>query len=160
MFEKPLEWVIRNESELDLVAAAVCADLALFRVFLLNGPMGSGKTTLMRHIGAMLGSEDEISSPTFSIANEYKLREPLPHGPDRFYHMDLYRLEDPEELFEIGFVEYLDSDLPVFIEWPGIASAWYEGTEVWIDIRALEDGSRKISILPFHTFDEHTWVTK
>lgn len=154
------EWVVKDAAGLEHVAAAVCADLAHFKVFLLNGPMGSGKTTLMRYVGKQLGVIGEVGSPTFSLVNEYHLSEKGPEGIDRIYHMDLYRLEDPDELFEIGFVEYLESGMPVFIEWPEIASSWYDGTEGLIDISIMADGSRKIRILPFIAFDEHTWVTK
>lgn len=159
MHQEGDSWIVENEEDLRAVAKAIMADMMHFKIFLLNGAMGSGKTTLMKILGDEIGLEDEVSSPTFSIVNEYRLQNPK-GGLDTIYHMDLYRLEDPDELFEIGFVEYLDSGKPLFIEWPEIAIKWYEGTEALIEIEALDNGNRKIRILPYDAIEGTTWVTK
>ena len=158
MHQEANNWIIENEEDLSAVAKAIMADMMHFRIFLINGAMGSGKTTLMKALGDAIGLEDEVTSPTFSIVNEYKLQKPK-GGLERIYHMDLYRLEDPDELFEIGFLEYLDSGNPVFIEWPELARNWFEGTEALIEIEA-DDGKRKIRILPYDAIEGTTWVTK
>ena len=82
------------------------------KIILINGEMGAGKTTLIKQILEGLNVVDNISSPTFSIINEYKTK-----GQDIIYHMDLYRINRIEELEGIGFFEYLDSGNLCFIEW-------------------------------------------
>jgi len=84
-------------------------------VILLEGDMGSGKTTLIKEIAKQLGSTDEVSSPTFAIVNEYETPE------KKIYHFDLYRLKDECEALDFGIEEYLsDQQAYSFIEWPGI----------------------------------------
>ena len=82
------------------------------KIVLISGEMGTGKTTLIKQILIGLNVIDNISSPTFSIINEYKTK-----STDLIYHMDLYRINKIEELEEIGFFEYLESGNLCFIEW-------------------------------------------
>ena len=82
------------------------------KIILINGEMGAGKTTLIKQILEGLNVVDNISSPTFSIINEYRTK-----GQDIIYHMDLYRINRLEELEGIGFFEYLESGNLCFIEW-------------------------------------------
>ena len=82
------------------------------KIVLISGEMGAGKTTLIKQILIGLNVIDNISSPTFSIINEYKTK-----STDFIYHMDLYRINKIEELEEIGFFEYLESGNLCFIEW-------------------------------------------
>ncbi len=86
------------------------------RVFLFEAPMGSGKTTFIKSLCEVLGVTDSMSSPTYSIVNEYHTA-----GKLKIFHFDLYRLRSSEELFELGFDEYLSSGHYVFIEWPELA---------------------------------------
>jgi len=81
-------------------------------IVLISGEMGVGKTTLIKQILIGLNVIDNISSPTFSIINEYKTK-----SKDLIYHMDLYRINKIEELEQIGFFEYLESGNLCFIEW-------------------------------------------
>lgn len=81
-------------------------------IVLFYAEMGVGKTTLIKEIVRQLGSEDPVSSPTFSIVNEYR----SPQGP--VYHFDFYRIHDETEALDIGVEEYFDSPNRVFIEWP------------------------------------------
>ncbi len=94
------------------VAAAILESVGDRNVVLLNGPMGAGKTTLVREIAAQLGSEDNVTSPTFAIVNEY-----IDGAGDSFFHFDMYRIERLEEAIDMGFTEYLDSGCLCFIEW-------------------------------------------
>src|SRR5688500_11060053 len=73
------------------------------KIFLFEGEMGSGKTTLIKEMCKQLGSHDHFSSPTYSIVNEYA----FPGG--RIFHFDLYRVSRVEELLDLGIEEYLDS---------------------------------------------------
>lgn len=87
------------------------------RIFTFDAPMGSGKTTFIKSLCQQLFVTDTMSSPTYSIVNEYHTSL-----NSKLYHFDLYRLKSPEELFEMGFEEYLSSGNYVFIEWPELAS--------------------------------------
>lgn len=82
------------------------------RVWLLYGEMGSGKTTLVKAVGRALGVTETMSSPTFSIVNEYD------GVPGKLYHFDLYRLTSEKEIFDIGTEEYFSSGGWCLVEWP------------------------------------------
>ena len=86
------------------------------RIFLFEAPMGSGKTTFIKSLCEFLNVIDTMSSPTYSIVNEYHT-----NSKSKLYHFDLYRLKSSEELFEIGFEDYVDSGNYLFIEWPELA---------------------------------------
>ena len=86
------------------------------RVWLLHGDMGAGKTTLIKAICDQLGVEDNVTSPTFSIINEYQsVTEPV-------YHFDFYRVKNLEEALQAGVEDYFYSGHYCFIEWPDIIS--------------------------------------
>ncbi|NMH88307.1 tRNA (adenosine(37)-N6)-threonylcarbamoyltransferase complex ATPase subunit type 1 TsaE [Flavivirga algicola] len=82
------------------------------KTLLFYGDMGVGKTTLIKAITKVLGSDDGVSSPTFSIVNEYQLLN------DKIYHFDLYRINDLEEAYNFGIEDYIDSEHWKLIEWP------------------------------------------
>ncbi|MBL4654460.1 MAG: tRNA (adenosine(37)-N6)-threonylcarbamoyltransferase complex ATPase subunit type 1 TsaE [Bacteroidia bacterium] len=84
------------------------------RIFLFYGEMGVGKTTFIKAICKSLGSNDNASSPTFSIVNEYKIDE----TQASIYHMDFFRIDKETEAIDIGLDEYLYSGCYCFIEWP------------------------------------------
>lgn len=86
------------------------------KILLFSADMGCGKTTFIKSLCRVLGSDDVINSPTYSIVNEYKTKD-----GDSIYHFDLYRLKSSQELFEIGFEDYLQSNNYVLIEWPELA---------------------------------------
>lgn len=94
----------------------VCSSLLpllLGKKVLFYGPMGAGKTTLIKELLKNLQIEGNVQSPTFSILNEYFSNE----IQDFIYHFDLYRIEKEEELIQIGFEDYLDENRTVLIEW-------------------------------------------
>ena len=83
------------------------------KVVLFNGNMGVGKTTLIKALVSALGSKDDVTSPSFSIVNEYKSKN------GTIYHFDMYRIEDEMEALNFGFEDYLNNDNNwLFIEWP------------------------------------------
>jgi tRNA threonylcarbamoyladenosine biosynthesis protein TsaE len=84
------------------------------KVVCFYGDMGAGKTTFIKALVKALGSNDVVSSPTFSLVNPYVTEK------DTIYHFDLYRVQDVEELYQIGIEDYLDSDAWILIEWPQI----------------------------------------
>lgn len=129
-----------GESDLDEWAHQFGEILTAGAVVLFDGPMGSGKTTLIRHLMKSIDAE-EASSPTFSIVNEYE----SPHGT--IYHFDLYRLEREDELIDIGFEEYLESGNICLIEWPELGEAFYPAGVNVLNIRIMEDGRRKVQLI-------------
>ena len=109
------------------------------RVFLLRGNLGAGKTTMVKAFCEKLGYAGHVNSPTFSIINQYEANgEPV-------YHMDLYRLESPEEAFEIGIEDYLHSGHYCFIEWPDIIVPYLYLPYTEIFIENTGDSARKIT---------------
>ncbi len=85
------------------------------KILLFYGEMGVGKTTLIKTLVRLLGSNDEVSSPTFSVVNEYI------GDKCSIYHFDLFRMTSEEDVFNFGFEDYFDKEHYVFIEWPEIA---------------------------------------
>ncbi len=99
--------------QLNAVARELLTAANGIKVWLFFGEMGSGKTTLIKAIGNEVGVEEGMSSPTFSIINEYDA------GPGKkIYHFDLYRIKNEGELGDIGANEYFDSGQLCFVEWP------------------------------------------
>lgn len=98
-------------SDLNFVAKKLILEYSSDRIFCFEGPLGAGKTTLIESLCRCLGSTDSLSSPTFSIINEYN--SPL----GALYHMDWYRLKNEEEAIQIGIEDYLFSGNYCFIEW-------------------------------------------
>lgn len=103
---------IDSLSELKNVAQQVVESLEGRTVVLLRGEMGAGKTTLISRIAAYLGAEDTVTSPTFALVNQYEGSE------CRIYHFDFYRIEEIEEVFDLGYEEYFYSGDLCFVEWP------------------------------------------
>lgn len=103
----------RTPDDLHEVAKHLIANYLDYRVFAFYGDMGAGKTTFIKAICKHLGATDVINSPTFSIVNVY---DSLNKGP--LYHFDFYRIKKPEEIFDIGYEDYLFSGNYCFLEWP------------------------------------------
>ncbi len=106
-----MEFQIHSIEELNSVAKEIISNFQ-HKIILFEGEMGTGKTTLIKEIILQMGSKDEVSSPTFSIVNEYE----TPMG--KVFHFDLYRIKSEEEAMDFGVEEYLDSGNYCFIEWP------------------------------------------
>ncbi len=95
-------------------AARQMVDLAApYKIVALDGDLGAGKTTLVKAFCEHLGIPELVSSPTFTIINQY----PHPEGWV-VYHMDMYRVEKPDDAYQLGLDEYFDSGSWCFIEWP------------------------------------------
>ena len=104
---------IDSLSQLDMVAEEVINELNGRSVVLFRGGMGAGKTTLISRIAAALGSEDNVTSPTFAIVNQYE-----GEGDCRIYHFDFYRIDSIDEVFDLGYEEYFYSGDLCLVEWP------------------------------------------
>jgi len=113
MMSKLLELDYQIE-EIETVAKQVLDHISS-KTVLFFGEMGAGKTTLIKSLVKLLGSDDDVNSPTFSIVNDYRIKN------GSIYHFDLYRINDEEEVLNFGFEDYLYTPNWVFIEWPQIA---------------------------------------
>lgn len=112
-----------------------------YTIFLFEGDMGSGKTTLIKQVVKDIGISENVKSPTFSLVNEYIENDLI------IFHFDLYRINKENELDSIGFYEYLDSGKLCFIEWPNIAIQNINKDYVLIKISVISDSEREIEIL-------------
>lgn len=108
-----MKFSITTLSDWDNVVKQIIPELK-HPILLLEGNLGAGKTTFSKFLLKQLGSTDEISSPTYSIVNEYN----TPKG--KVFHFDLYRLKSVEEAYDFGIEEYLDNCFLSIIEWPEI----------------------------------------
>ena len=110
---------------------------------LFSGEMGSGKTTLIKELVKQSGSKDRVSSPTYSLVNEYE------GITNSVYHFDFYRIEDELEAYDMGFEEYLDSSNQVFIEWPEkIPNLWPQHYGL-LEFTAKDEQTRTIVLTEF-----------
>ncbi|MFN5706393.1 MAG: tRNA (adenosine(37)-N6)-threonylcarbamoyltransferase complex ATPase subunit type 1 TsaE [bacterium] len=115
--------------------------LQKYKVVLFNGTMGAGKTTLISALCKKLSSADDISSPTFSIVNEYL------SNIGKIYHFDFYRIENIEEAFDIGLEEYLYSNDYCFIEWAEKIEELLPKSYLIVNISILSEIERSIEII-------------
>jgi tRNA threonylcarbamoyladenosine biosynthesis protein TsaE len=111
------------------------------KVLLFYGEMGVGKTTLIKEIVKQLGSNDGVSSPTFSLVNEYHKV-----NGDKIYHFDFYRINNEYEALDIGVEEYFYSDCWCLIEWPNKVENLLPLNSVTITITANSDQLRTIEL--------------
>src|SRR5436305_3365100 len=110
-----MEWQV-TLADLDAFAAAFWKKVEDAKVFVFHGEMGSGKTTIIAALCRAKGVLDAVSSPTFSIINEYAYNE---HGVlKKLFHIDLYRLKSEAEVVQAGVEDVVYSDTVCFVEWP------------------------------------------
>ncbi len=111
------------------------------KVILLKGELGAGKTTLIKEFVKLLGVNEAVTSPTYTIVNEY-----VRYNGNIMYHMDLYRLKSIEEAIEIGVDEMLDSGRYCIIEWPEIIEEILIDGYLMVEIDHLNEQSRIIRL--------------
>ena len=126
--------------EIEDVAKSLINKINGVNIILLKGELGTGKTTLIKSILKNLGIEENITSPTFSIVNQYSTSNLL------INHFDLYRVKSLKELDVIGFEEYLDNEGISFIEWPEIAMSKISYGYIEIYIKFIDEKSREITL--------------
>ncbi|MDB5017664.1 MAG: tRNA ((37)-N6)-threonylcarbamoyltransferase complex ATPase subunit type 1 TsaE [Mucilaginibacter sp.] len=126
--------------QLPSLASQIVSFAANNRIFLFYGDMGAGKTTLIKALCECLGTDEPVTSPTFSIVNEY-----IGKG-NRIYHFDFYRLKDQSEAFDMGYEDYFYSDAYCFIEWPEKIPGLLPEHYIRIQIKVIDNNSREIII--------------
>lgn len=133
---------IPTPAALPAAAAEFVAAMGERRLFAFRAPMGAGKTTFISEICKALGADDEASSPTFSIINEYHgsaLGRPI-------YHFDFYRIEDLAEALDMGLDDYFESGSVCLMEWPENVEPLLPDEVVNVEIKVDADGGREVSL--------------
>jgi len=135
-----MKYICRNIFELKEIAELILSSYKDKKVFAIYGDLGVGKTTFVKELVKKLGSEDIVSSPTFTIINIYK------YNKGEIYHIDLYRIEKQEGLEEVGIEEYLYSGNYCFIEWPNILEHLFDERVLKINIKRKDNKEREFEI--------------
>lgn len=132
---------IDSLSDLPEAASAVISALQGRTVVAFRGGMGAGKTTLIREMVAQLGSEDNVTSPTFAIVNQYEGA-----GGLRICHFDFYRIDDIREAYDFGYEEYFYSGDLCFVEWPEKIEGLLPDDVMTVSIEVDSEDERTITI--------------
>jgi tRNA threonylcarbamoyladenosine biosynthesis protein TsaE len=136
-----LKILIRDKRHLPAAAKKLLESAGGKKIFAFYGSMGAGKTTFIKAVCKLLGAVDVISSPTFTIVNEYRTSKGEP-----LFHIDFYRIENQEEVFDFGVEEYLTGDYYCFMEWPELVSEILPSGTVSVRITADENEQRTLVI--------------
>jgi len=132
-----MEYIAKSINETYEIAKQVADKLKGKEIILLNGDLGAGKTTFTKGLAKALGISDVVTSPTFTFMKEYS-------GRLNLYHFDMYRVEDADELYELGLNDYLNMEGGVcVIEWNKFENII---DPIIINIQVIDDTTRKIEI--------------
>lgn len=134
------EIVIKDLESITQAARDFLALAGDSRILAFYGSMGAGKTTFIKALCQVLGVEEEVTSPTFAIVNEYLSSQ----GP--VYHFDFYRIKRMEEAFDIGLEDYLDSGNLCLMEWPELIEDLLPEDTLRITINENADGTRSVAV--------------
>lgn len=132
--------IVKSLKELPDVAATILKDIGSNRIVALFGKVGAGKTTLIKEFCKLLGVTEVVSSPTFALVNEYLSGDGQP-----VFHFDFYRIKSIEEVYDIGYEEYIYSGSYCFIEWPEMILELLPETYVYLKIDETGDRTRRIT---------------
>lgn len=133
--------IIKHKRDLPAAAKRLLKFTGENRIFAFYGAMGSGKTTFIKAICESLGAVDIVSSPTFTLVNEYRTS-----FGDSLYHIDFYRIRKTEEVFDFGIEEYFSSGSYCFLEWPELIKELIPGNAVKIEISVGENEERIVEL--------------
>ena len=128
-----------SEQETEALGERFARDLPGGTVVAMYGDLGAGKTAFVRGMARGMGLSCRVSSPTFTIVNEYL-------GPRELIHFDMYRLSGADELFDIGWEDYLARGAVCAVEWSENVEGAFFGDEIRVSIRKLSDTEREITI--------------
>lgn len=129
----------KNEIETEKAGADFAASLPNGSVVAFYGDLGAGKTAFVRGMARGMGIQSRVNSPTFTIVNEYI-------GERELYHFDMYRLGSSDELFDIGWEDYISRGAVCAVEWSENVEDAFFGDEIVVTIEKLGDSERKITI--------------
>jgi tRNA threonylcarbamoyladenosine biosynthesis protein TsaE len=126
-------------NEIGATAKKMLADTSNYKVFAFHGEMGAGKTTFIHALCEAMNIADVVTSPTFSIINQYKTKQ-----AQTVYHMDLYRIKDENEAINAGVEDCLYSGNICLVEWPGKAPGIFPDNTLLVSITSVDDNTRKL----------------
>lgn len=132
-------YISRSEAQTEAIGEKFAASVPDGTVVAMYGDLGAGKTAFVRGMARGMGISARVSSPTFTIVNEYT-------GSRELLHFDMYRLEGADELFDIGWEDYLARNAVCAVEWSERVEDAFTGTETVVRIEKLGDNERKIII--------------
>ena len=132
-------YITHSEQDTEALGARLGAALPDGSVAALYGELGSGKTALVRGMARGMGIDAPVTSPTFTIVNEYE-------GARTLFHFDMYRLAGADELYDIGWEDYLSRGGVCAVEWSENVPGAFEGDEVVVSFRKLDGDSREITV--------------
>jgi tRNA threonylcarbamoyladenosine biosynthesis protein TsaE len=133
--------IYQQLNQLPSVAQQIISYAGSSKIWLLEGPMAAGKTTLIKAICQQLGVTEAVASPTYSLVNEYNTAQ----GHD-IYHFDFYRLRNQTEALDYGLYDYFDSGNLCLCEWPSKITDYWPHSYLYIKIDILADQSRQITL--------------
>ena len=132
-----ISFVAKCPEDLQEIAISLLEWKPEVKIFAIQGKMGAGKTTLIKALGDTLKVEEVVSSPTFSLVNEY-----TSDNQDPVFHFDFYRINKIEEVFDIGYEEYFYSGNYCFIEWPELVMDLLPESYILVEILVGEKEQR------------------
>ncbi|WP_374948560.1 tRNA (adenosine(37)-N6)-threonylcarbamoyltransferase complex ATPase subunit type 1 TsaE [Mucilaginibacter sp.] len=135
-----MDIITSSPADLPGAAKSILKAAGSNRILLFYGEMGAGKTTLIKSLCEALGVNDAVTSPTFSIVNEYRSS----NGP--VFHFDFYRLSNQSEALDLGYEEYFDSGNYCFIEWPEKIAGLIPDQYTGIRILVLDATTRQVTV--------------
>ncbi|WP_372650460.1 tRNA (adenosine(37)-N6)-threonylcarbamoyltransferase complex ATPase subunit type 1 TsaE, partial [Draconibacterium sp.] len=127
---------INSPDDLDIAAKELITAFSDDRVFAFYGKMGAGKTTFIQSVCRALGSDDNVTSPTFALINEYNTAD-----FDSIFHFDFYRIKDIEEAYDLGYEDYIYSGNYCLIEWPEMIESLLPEKMVEVKIEVQDDNT-------------------
>lgn len=134
------EYISKSVAETENIAKNFAKELKPGDVIAYKGNLGAGKTAFTRGLALGLGLNAEVSSPTFALVHEYQ-------GKDiTLYHFDMYRINDFDDLYSTGYFDYLDLNQILAIEWSENIEGILEEDTIFVDIKTIDENTRKISI--------------
>ena len=135
-----MTYLSQTEAETEALGERLAAALPAGGVVIaMYGELGAGKTAFVRGLARGLGAEGRVVSPTFTIVNEF-------YGKRDLFHFDMYRLHSADELFDIGWEDYLGRDGVCAVEWSENVPEAFDGSEIRVTIEKTSDTGRKITI--------------
>jgi tRNA threonylcarbamoyladenosine biosynthesis protein TsaE len=137
----PVKIIIKEKADLHQAAVRFINAFRGKRIFAFYGTMGAGKTTIIKKICESLGATDIVTSPTFTLVNEYRTLKGRP-----IYHIDFYRIRKKEEIFDFGIEEYFESGEYCFMEWPELIEDFLPEETVKVRLTVGNHGERILTV--------------